>query len=67
MGLIRTGRSYDEISQIVGVPVGTVKSRMHRARTLLRQELSDLAADHNYRTEHLFARSPSFADPNRGY
>ena len=33
---------YDEISQVTGLPLGTVKSRLHRARCLLKQSLADL-------------------------
>lgn len=33
------GYSYDEIAQQVGCPVGTVRSRLHRARRLLRNHL----------------------------
>lgn len=32
---------YDQIAEIVGVPVGTVKSRIHRGRMMLREMLSD--------------------------
>lgn len=31
--------SLDEVSQVLAVPVGTVKSRLHRARRLLRHQL----------------------------
>lgn len=31
--------SYDEIGDVLGVPVGTVKSRVNRARNLLKDEL----------------------------
>lgn len=31
--------SYEEIGQVLNVPVGTVKSRVNRARTLLKDEL----------------------------
>ncbi len=34
--------NYREIAQIVGVPVGTVKSRVHRGRLTLRKHLADL-------------------------
>ena len=34
--------SYDDITNIVGVPLGTVKSRINRARLQLQAELQDL-------------------------
>lgn len=34
--------SYDEISKIVGVPLGTIKSRVNRARLKLQELLKDL-------------------------
>jgi len=33
---------YEEISRILKVRIGTIKSRLHRARSLLREELKDL-------------------------
>ncbi len=33
---------YSQIAEVLDVPVGTVKSRLHRARTVLRQSLGDL-------------------------
>jgi RNA polymerase sigma-70 factor, ECF subfamily len=34
------GLSYDEIAQTLDVPLGTVRSRIHRGRLLLRSELA---------------------------
>jgi RNA polymerase sigma-70 factor, ECF subfamily len=33
------GHSYDEVAVLCGVPVGTIKSRVHRARRMLGEEL----------------------------
>ena len=37
--------SYQEIAEIVAVPVGTVRSRLHRGRKLLQQRLWQVALD----------------------
>jgi RNA polymerase sigma-70 factor (ECF subfamily) len=34
------GMSYDEIAGVQGVPVGTVRSRIHRGRRMLRSALT---------------------------
>ena len=39
------GFAYEEAAAILGCPVGTVRSRLHRARTLLRRALLEGAAD----------------------
>lgn len=36
------GRSYEEIAEMVRIPVGTVKSRLHRARRMLQSRLTHL-------------------------
>jgi RNA polymerase sigma-70 factor (ECF subfamily) len=33
---------YSQIAEVLDLPVGTVKSRLHRARCLLKEKLSDL-------------------------
>ena len=39
------GFSYKEIAELVGVPIGTVMSRLHRGRKFLQQRLYDLARE----------------------
>ena len=36
------GRPYDEIAEILGLPLGTVKTYIHRARAELRELLDPL-------------------------
>lgn len=38
--------SYQEIADVLGVPVGTVRSRLHRGRKLLQKKLWSLAEDY---------------------
>ena len=37
--------SYKEVAEFLGVPIGTVMSRLHRGRKLLRQQLTDYAGN----------------------
>ena len=37
--------SYNEAAQILDIPVGTVMSRLHRGRRILKRELADRAVD----------------------
>jgi len=43
------GFSYEEIAKIIDVPVGTVRSRLHRSRNMLKKKLQDYAADLGYK------------------
>jgi RNA polymerase sigma-70 factor (ECF subfamily) len=42
------GLSYAEIAEITGVPVGTVKSRLFRARQALQRKLHEYAVEMGY-------------------
>lgn len=39
---------YDEMAQILDIPIGTVRSRLHRARNLLKEKLSGYATKMGY-------------------
>ncbi len=43
--------SYDEIAQTLDVPLGTVRSRIHRGRRLLQQRLWDIAVEQGIVTQ----------------
>jgi RNA polymerase sigma-70 factor (ECF subfamily) len=45
------GMSYDEIAEFIDCPVGTVRSRLHRARKMLKVKLYDYAKKIGYVTE----------------
>ena len=42
------GFTYDEIADFIDIPVGTVRSRIHRARKMLFTKLYNYAADKGY-------------------
>ncbi|WP_442867638.1 sigma-70 family RNA polymerase sigma factor [Citricoccus sp. NR2] len=45
------GFAYKEIAEILGVPIGTVMSRLHRGRKLLRDLLTDYATERGIRVQ----------------
>ncbi len=38
--------AYDDIAQVLAIPVGTVRSRLHRGRKILQKALWQIAQDH---------------------
>lgn len=45
------GLTYEEIAEFVNCPIGTVRSRLHRGRKMLRSKLFDYAKKHGYVTK----------------
>lgn len=45
------GFSYEEIAKIVDIPIGTVRSRLHRARNMLKDKLKDYASKMGFKSE----------------
>jgi RNA polymerase sigma-70 factor (ECF subfamily) len=43
------GFTYEEISKIVDIPIGTVRSRLHRARNMLKDKLKEYAESKGYK------------------
>lgn len=42
------GFTYEEMAKILDIPIGTVRSRLHRARNLLKEKLRDYAKEMGY-------------------
>ncbi len=42
------GFTYEEISKIIDIPLGTVRSRLYRARNMLKEKLKDYAKSMGY-------------------
>jgi RNA polymerase sigma-70 factor (ECF subfamily) len=45
------GFTYEEMAKILDIPIGTVRSRLHRARNLLKDKLRSYAQDMGYKTD----------------
>lgn len=46
------GFSYKEVATLVGCPIGTVMSRLHRARKIMQKNLLDHASTHSWAAGH---------------
>ncbi|KEO75073.1 sigma-70 family RNA polymerase sigma factor [Anditalea andensis] len=46
------GFTYEEMAKILDIPIGTVRSRLHRARNLLKDKLRSYAQDMGYDTDN---------------
>jgi RNA polymerase sigma-70 factor (ECF subfamily) len=45
------GFTYEEMAKILDIPIGTVRSRLHRARNLLKDQLKEYAQSMGYNTD----------------
>lgn len=45
------GFTYEEIANMVDCPIGTVRSRLHRGRKILRDKLLEYARQHGYKAD----------------
>jgi len=52
------GLTYEEIAEFVDCPVGTVRSRLHRGRKLLRARLFAYATEHGYVSKKTVKEDP---------
>jgi RNA polymerase sigma-70 factor (ECF subfamily) len=43
------GFSYEEIAKIINIPIGTVRSRLHRARNMMKEQLKEYAKNFGYK------------------
>ena len=58
------GLSYDEVAHALGIKLGTVRSRIHRGRTMLRESLADRAPKRG--SDARIARKPLLSLPRMG-
>lgn len=56
------GFTYEEIADFVECPIGTVRSRLHRGRKMLRAKLLDYAMDRGYEDRDRSRKKTSVSD-----
>jgi len=54
------GFTYEEMAKILDIPIGTVRSRLHRARNLLKEKLKGYATSMGYKTAELESEEEDF-------
>lgn len=59
------GMSYEEVAQVCGVAVGTIKSRVNRARLHL-AELLQIEADHHFGPDSVLKAAIGFRAVSTG-
>jgi RNA polymerase sigma-70 factor (ECF subfamily) len=57
------GLRYAQIAEIMNIPIGTVMSRLHRARRKLRLQLADTAHEHGLRSGRIGDEAPNPTNP----
>jgi len=45
------GFTYEEMSKIIDIPIGTVRSRLHRARNMIKEKLKSYAKNLGYKVQ----------------
>jgi RNA polymerase sigma-70 factor (ECF subfamily) len=45
------GFTYEEMSKIIGIPIGTVRSRLHRARNMMKDKIKEYARSQGYKVD----------------
>jgi RNA polymerase sigma-70 factor (ECF subfamily) len=45
------GFTYEEMSKIIGIPIGTVRSRLHRSRNMMKDKIKEYARSQGYKVD----------------
>jgi len=60
------GFTYEEIAEFIDCPIGTVRSRLHRARKILAASLSDYARERGFDVGEVGSDPPNSAQGEQG-